>query len=86
MRANKIIAGALVMLGFGGVLGSASGCGANRASKSRTVEPEPAKDTIESPVIVPDTVRIRVMYGVPIVPYELKQAADSSDEAVTPVE
>jgi hypothetical protein len=63
MKTNKrLIAGALVALGFGGVVGLASGCGAGRVSKSRTADDAPAVDS----VIMPGRERpVQVMYGPP---------------------
>jgi hypothetical protein len=62
MKRSKLIAGLLVMLGFGGVVGLASGCGTARASKSRTSESVPAADTL---VIRDGDAPVRTMYGVP---------------------
>jgi hypothetical protein len=62
MKTSKLIARLLVMLGFGGVVGLASGCGAGRASKSRKTEGAPAADSV---VIRDGDVPMRVMYGVP---------------------
>ncbi len=50
-----------MLLGFGGVVGLTSGCGANRAQKSRTSETAPAADTVAVPG---RDVPVRVMYGV----------------------
>ncbi len=62
MKPSKIIVRALAVLGFGSAVGLASGCGANRAQKSRPSETVPTADTI---VIEDGSVPIRVMYGVP---------------------
>lgn len=65
----------LVALGFGSTL-AVSGCGVNRASKSRTPaeEPEPAKkdECAPEPVFDSDTVIMRVMYGVPNRPFVVR--------------
>ncbi len=53
MKANKLIARALVLLGFGAAAGLTTGCGASRASKSSTPDPPAA-----------DYAPVRVMYGV----------------------
>ncbi len=68
MKTNKIIVRALVVLGFGGAVGLASGCSASRASKSRKTEStRPARDypAGDSIVVRPIDGTIRVMYGVP---------------------
>jgi hypothetical protein len=62
MKTNKLIAGTLIALGFGGVMGFASGCSASRASRSRTAETAPVADS----VVMPDRDRpVQVMYGPP---------------------
>jgi hypothetical protein len=61
MKTSKVITGALVVLGFGGVVGLASSCGANRAQKSLPSENAPAADTV---VVRDGEVPVMVMYGV----------------------
>jgi hypothetical protein len=61
MKTNKIVAGALVALGFGGAVGLV-GCNASRAQRSRQADPVPVADSV--------TVReggspVQVMYGPP---------------------
>jgi hypothetical protein len=63
MKTNKILAGMLVVLGFGSVVG----CSATRAKKSEPRQPVVVTDsltTIEEPII-------RVMYGVNNVPFRV---------------
>jgi hypothetical protein len=67
MKTNKLIAGTLIALGFGGVAGLASGCSASRASRSRTADPAPVVDS----VVMPDRDRpVQVMYGPPPARYD----------------
>ncbi|MDR2890309.1 MAG: carboxypeptidase-like regulatory domain-containing protein [Alistipes sp.] len=74
MKTSKILASALVVLGFGGAVGAATGC-APRAQKSRAVAsaPDEGASTSESGEgdlrFGADTTMMRVMYGVPNVPF-----------------
>ncbi|MDR2912646.1 MAG: carboxypeptidase-like regulatory domain-containing protein [Alistipes sp.] len=63
MRISRLISGALVLLGFGGVVGLGSGCSASRAQRSR---PSAGADS----VVTRDSEVIMVMYGVRPTPYD----------------
>lgn len=69
MRSNRILAGLLVALGFGGVLATESGCGVNRGRKSKSGD-RPVADSTALRDGVPTDVPVRVMYGVPPARFE----------------
>jgi hypothetical protein len=67
MKASKIIAGTLVVLGFGSAVGLGTGC-ANRARKSKAAEPAADSISVVRPGS-PGDIPIRVMYGVGTAPF-----------------
>ncbi|MDR2894564.1 MAG: carboxypeptidase-like regulatory domain-containing protein [Alistipes sp.] len=72
MITNRLIVRALVVLGFGSVVGLGTGCSAMRGSRSRTTDGAPG-DSRTAPA--PDTVTVfeapvSVMYGVAPAPFD----------------
>jgi hypothetical protein len=64
----------LALLGFGGAVALTSGCGAARASKSRTSEGVPAADSV---VTRDGDAPVRVMYGVPPARFDSRRIVET---------